>query len=543
MLGRPSVRRVARSGDRATTACATTAVGRPCYNSLCHNSLCHNKPVNLHESCDHVTIAYQTIVGLEVHVQLLTETKLFCRCSARFGAEPNTQTCPVCIGMPGSLPVMNRRAYELGLRTAVALDCEIPRFTKWDRKQYYYPDLPKGYQISQFDLPMSQHGFLAISDAKGAFEPKRVGITRAHLEEDAGKSMHDERAGVADSRIDLNRTGTPLLEIVSEPDMRSAAEARAYLDELKLLLTYLGVSDCNMQEGSLRVDANVNLHIDTPEGRIATPIVEIKNMNSFRAVERALAYEAERQWEVWQETGQKIGDVPKQTRGWDDAAQVTRGQRSKEESSDYRYFPDPDLAPITTTSEQVEAVRASLGELPAALRSRLEKDYALKPYDADVLVNQGLAAATYYLTLADTLDDAKLASNWMQQDVSRWMNDHQATIEAFPIDAARLAALLSKVKRGELETTRARDVFAAMLESTKTPDDVMAELGIEAVDESATVELCRALLADNPKIVADVKGGNEKALGSLVGQAKKRNANVQPAQVREICLKLIQAMP
>jgi aspartyl-tRNA(Asn)/glutamyl-tRNA(Gln) amidotransferase subunit B len=486
---------------------------------------------------------YQTIIGLEVHVQLLTETKLFCRCSARFGGEPNTQTCPICIGMPGSLPVMNRRAYELALKTAVALNCEIPRFTKWDRKQYYYPDLPKGYQISQFDLPMSARGWLAISDAKGAFEPKRVGITRAHLEEDAGKSMHDERAGVADSRIDLNRTGTPLLEIVSEPDMRSPAEARAYLDELKLLLTYLGVSDCNMQEGSLRVDANVNLHLDTPDGEVATPIVEIKNMNSFRAVERALAYEADRQWTVWQETKQKKGDVPKQTRGWDDAAEVTRGQRSKEESSDYRYFPDPDLAPVTTTVAQVDAVRTSVGELPAALRARLESDYALKPYDADVLVNQGRAVATYYLTLADTLGDPKLASNWMQQDVSRWLNDNGATIDAFPIDAARLAALLGKVKRGELETTRARDVFAALLTSTKSVDEVMADLGIAAVDESATIELCRELLAAYPKVVADVKSGNEKALGSLVGQAKKRNPNVHPGQFREIAIKLIQEMP
>jgi aspartyl-tRNA(Asn)/glutamyl-tRNA(Gln) amidotransferase subunit B len=486
--------------------------------------------------------AYQTVIGLEVHVQLLTQTKLFCRCSARFGGEPNTQTCPVCIGMPGSLPVMNRRAYELALRTAVALNCEIPRFTKWDRKQYYYPDLPKGYQISQFDLPMSQHGWLEISDAKGAFEPKRVGITRAHLEEDAGKSMHDERAGVADSRIDLNRTGTPLLEIVSEPDMRSPAEARAYLDELKLLLTYLGVSDCNMQEGSLRVDANVNLHIDTPEGKIATPIVEIKNMNSFRAVERALAYEADRQWSVWQETGQKKGDVPKQTRGWDDAAEITRGQRSKEESSDYRYFPDPDLAPVTTTPEQVESVRASLGDLPAALRTRLEQDYALKPYDAGVLVNQGPATVTYYITLADTLGDAKLASNWMQQDVSRWLNDNEATIERFPIEVPRLAALLGKVKRGELETTRARDVFGALLESSKPVDEVMSDLGIAAVDESATIELCRELLAANPKVVADVKGGNDKALGSLVGQAKKKNPNANPNDVRRICLEIIEGL-
>ncbi len=250
---------------------------------------------------------YETIIGLEVHVQLLTQSKLFCRCNTQFGAAPNTQTCPVCTGMPGSLPVMNREAFRLSLKTAVALNCEIAEFTKWDRKQYYYPDLPKNYQISQYDLPLSREGWLEISDPKGAFEPKRVRIIRVHLEEDAGKSMHDEVAGKADSRIDLNRTGTPLLEIVSHPDMRSPQEARAYLNELKLLLTYIGVSDCNMQEGSLRVDANINLHVATPAGKVATPIVEVKNMNSFRAVERALAYEAARQYDAWQETGLSLG--------------------------------------------------------------------------------------------------------------------------------------------------------------------------------------------------------------------------------------------
>ncbi len=253
---------------------------------------------------------YTIVIGLEVHVQLLTESKMFCGCSTKFGAPPNTQTCPVCIGMPGVLPVMNRRAVELSVKAALALNCQIARFTKWDRKNYYYPDLPKGYQTSQYDLPLSYDGWLEISDPKDAFPPKRIGIIRAHLEEDAGKSMHDEVAGKADSRIDLNRAGTPLLEIVSQPDMRSPAEAKAYLTELKLLLNYLGVSDCNMQEGSLRVDANINLHIATPAGRIATPIVEVKNMNSFRAVERAMTYEAQRQYEVWQETGKRLGERP-----------------------------------------------------------------------------------------------------------------------------------------------------------------------------------------------------------------------------------------
>ncbi len=327
--------------------------------------------------------AYTTIIGLEVHVQLLTASKLFCGCSAKFGAPPNTQTCPVCIGMPGTLPVMNREAFELSLKTAVALNCTIAPFTKWDRKNYYYPDLPKGYQISQYDLPFSHDGYLEISDPKGRFQTKRVGIIRAHLEEDAGKSMHDEAAGKDDSRIDLNRTGTPLLEIVSQPDMRSALESKAYLTELKLLLMYLGVSDCNMQEGSLRVDANVNLHIPQPDGRLAkTPIVEIKNMNSFRAVERALEYEAKRQYDVWQEDRVEMGKRPKQTRGWDDEANLTRAQRHKEESSDYRYFPEPDLVPVTVTAEKVEQVRSSLGELPAQCARGWRKPTASRPTTA-----------------------------------------------------------------------------------------------------------------------------------------------------------------
>jgi aspartyl-tRNA(Asn)/glutamyl-tRNA(Gln) amidotransferase subunit B len=483
---------------------------------------------------------YELVIGLEVHVQLATKTKLFCRCSTRFGAEPNTQTCPVCIGLPGALPVMNQRAFELAIRTAIALNCEIPTFTKWDRKQYYYPDLPKGYQISQYDLPMSQNGWLEISDSQGRFEPKRVGIIRAHLEEDAGKSMHDEVAGRADSRIDLNRTGTPLLEIVSEPDMRSPAEAKAYLTELKLLLEYLGVSDCNMQEGSLRVDANVNLHVATEQGTIPTPIVEVKNMNSFRAVERALAYEADRQWRIWQDTRQRLGDVPKQTRGWDDQVLVTKAQRSKEESSDYRYFPDPDLVPITVTHEQVEAARATLGELPAALRSRLERDHELTPYDADVLVNQGRALVDYFLVAADRSQDAKKASNWIQRDVMRSLNDMNCSIEQFPIRAESLGDLIKAVNDGELQSSRAVEVFTQMLTASQTVTEAMASLGIEKVDDRELVELCRRILEQNPRVVDDVRGGKQQALGALIGQAKKTNPNIDPGQFRAMCLKLIE---
>jgi aspartyl-tRNA(Asn)/glutamyl-tRNA(Gln) amidotransferase subunit B len=340
----------------------------------------------------------------------------------------------------------------------------------------------------------------------------------------------------------LNRTGTPLLEIVTKPDLRSPAEAKAYLTELKLLLTYLGVSDCNMQEGSLRVDANINLHVHTDGGKVATPIVEIKNMNSFRAVERALAYEAERQFDQWQETGQTLGDVPKQTRGWDDAAQVTRGQRSKEESHDYRYFPDPDLVPVTSTEAEIDEVRRSLGELPADLRRRLETTYNIKPYDSDVIVNQGRALADYFIDLASRSRDGRLASNWIQQDVLRTLADRQIAIDRFPISVERLTALLTKVKAGEIDTAKARDVFAAMLDSQKSPDEIMAELGIAQVDESETVSLCREILAANPTIVADYKAGKTKALGGLVGQAKKRNPNVNPARVQAICLELLSKM-
>ena len=490
---------------------------------------------------------YEIIIGLEVHVQLLTRTKLFCRCSTQFGAPPNTQTCPVCIGMPGSLPVMNRKAFDLALKTALALNCEIPRFTKWDRKNYYYPDLPKGYQISQYDLPMSRDGWLEISDPKGEFEPKRVGIIRAHLEEDAGKSMHDEAHGKADSRIDLNRTGTPLLEIVSQPDMRSAKEAKVYLQELKLLLRYLGVSDCNMQEGSLRVDANINLHLPSPHGKIATPIIEVKNMNSFRAVERALVYEAERQYELWQSTQIQHGAPGghKQTRGWDDQASVTRPQRQKEESHDYRYFPDPDLVPIVVEAEQVEEVRSGLGELPAALRQRLQSSFGVSAYDADVIVNQERKFVDYYLAVADACGDGKQAANWVTQDVLRLLNEQvnpaNDSMDRFPITAASLAELLVGIKRGDVPGPRAKEVFAQMVDG-KSVVTALQTLGIEKVDESALVALCQELIAANPKTVADVKAGRQQAAGAFVGQAKKRNPNIDPSRVREICLQLIQSM-
>lgn len=500
---------------------------------------------------------YTLIVGLEVHVQLQTKSKLFCGCSTEFGQPPNTQTCPVCLGLPGALPVLNREAFRLGAIAGLALNCEISPFMKWDRKNYFYPDLPKGYQISQFDLPLAHTGYLDIEvkedlsgensggqDRGGAadVEHKRIRIIRAHLEEDAGKSMHDEVAGKSDSRIDLNRTGTPLLEIVSEPDMRSPAEARAYLEELKLLMTYLDVSDCNMQEGSLRVDANVNLHIDVDGERVATPIVEIKNVNSFRAVERALAYEANRQWDEWQAEGLRMGEAPKRTFGWDDQREETVPQREKEESSDYRYFPDPDLVPVTVAPEEVDQLRQGLGELPAALRKRLEVDYGIDQHGAHVLVNQGPAFVEYFEAVARESASPIRASNWVQQEVLRILNESKQTIDQFNVSATELAVLIKAVDEGRLTTSRAKDVFQVMETSGKSTAEAMQQLGIVEVSQDDLMDLCRELLAANPQIVEDVKNGKQKAVGALIGQARKRNPNADPGAVRKICLEIIESM-
>jgi aspartyl-tRNA(Asn)/glutamyl-tRNA(Gln) amidotransferase subunit B len=437
---------------------------------------------------------------------------------------------------------MNREAFQLAIKAALSLECTIAPFTKWDRKNYFYPDLPKGYQISQFDLPFSSDGWLEVVDPKGAFS-RKVGIIRVHLEEDAGKSMHDEAAGTGDSRIDLNRAGTPLCEIVTQPDLRSPQEARAWLNELKLLLVYLGVSDCNMQEGSLRVDANVNLHIPCSDGRVAkTPIVEIKNMNSFRSVERALTYEAARQYDEWQATKAEMGKIPKQTRGWDDPAGVTRAQRHKEESSDYRYFPDPDLVPVTVGEPQLAAVRASMGEPPTVLRKTLAEKWAISAYDADVLVNQGRELVAYFEDVAARVGEGKVASNWLQQDVLRTLNERGESIDAFPIRPEALADLIGRVQKGDFDTSRGREIFAEVLASGRSVADVVASLGIAAVGDDELISLCKELLAANPKIVADVQGGKEQAAAGLIGQAKKKNPNVNPGKVRQMCIDLIKAM-
>ena len=483
---------------------------------------------------------YTLVIGLEVHVQLKTQTKLFCRCSTLFGQPPNTQVCPVCLGLPGALPVLNKKAIEFAVRTGLALQSEVASFTKWDRKNYFYPDLPKGYQTSQFDLPICARGFLDIRDSKDAFEPKRVRFVRAHLEEDAGKSMHDEVAGKADSRIDLNRAGTPLLEIVTEPDLRSPQEAKAFLTELRLLLLYLDVSDCNMQEGSLRCDANVNLHIPVDGNVVATPITEIKNLNSFRAVERALIYEAARQWDQWNREHIALGEKPKQTRGWDDVQGVTILQREKEESSDYRYFPCPDLVPVTLTADDLNRARAELGELPAAIRERLTTQYELKEYDSEVIVSQGRELVEYFESAVAAGAPSKRASSWIQQDILRLLNERQQSLSELGFAAERLADLTKAIEAGSIDTSRGKEVFAKMLEDRNlTVAAAIESLGIKSVDDGELLELCKQLLAENQKAVNEYRGGNAKALGSLIGQAKKKNPNADPRKVQDLCKQMI----
>ncbi|MBI3409350.1 MAG: aspartyl/glutamyl-tRNA amidotransferase subunit B [Planctomycetes bacterium] len=528
---------------------------------------------------------YRTIIGLEVHVQLLTRTKLFCGCSTKFGLPPNSATCPVCAGLPGALPVMNRMAFELALKAAMALNCQIASLTKWDRKNYFYPDLPKNYQISQYDLPFSKAGWLQIECPGGA---KKIGIIRAHLEEDAGKMLHDEQGGGRDSLVDLNRTGVPLLEIVSQPDLRAPEEAKAYLEEMRLLLREIEVSDCEMQEGSLRCDANVNIHIPispspvassfsreptasadriqphgTPsalaagsrlnvestgaEGETfaATPIVEIKNLNSFRGVERALKYEAERQFQEYQ---QKLGSVwnvdprsarnfagstvipvqekrngslvmvAKATAGWNEKRGVTEIQRRKEEAADYRYFPEPDLVPILIDSLMLEKARAGLGELPAAQRNRLQTEYGLSPYDASVLSSQGRAVVAYFEQTAGLSGDPKETSNWISNEVLQTLNDRKQQIREFAIPPASLAGLIQEVKSSGLNKQRAREVFAEMANSDATVKAALAKLGYQVVsDESQLREIVRRAVAANPKAVADFKKGKVKAADAIKG--------------------------
>ncbi len=530
---------------------------------------------------------YRIIIGLETHVQLLTKTKLFCGCSTRFGLPPNSATCPVCIGMPGSLPVMNGPAFQLAIKAALALNCQIAPFTKWDRKNYYYPDLPKNYQISQYDLPFSHDGWLEIPSPVPPHAPpleggawggrargdtKRIGIIRAHLEEDAGKMLHDEQGGGRDSLVDLNRAGTPLLEIVSRPDITSPEEAKAYLEEIRLLLREIEVSDCEMQEGSLRCDANINIHVPQDDGSfIATPLVEVKNLNSFRGVERAMKYEAERQfgeyqrklgneWIVDHTAGRTFGDytvlpigqmkngqliaVSKATAGWNERREVTEIQRRKEEAADYRYFPDPDLVPVKVDAAALDRVRAELGELPAVQRARLQTQFGLSPYDAGVLAHQGRALVAFFESVAAQGADPKEACNWIANDLLQTLNERKVTIRESPITAAALGELIQEVKTSGLNKQRAREVYAAMLTGLGAKDAI-AKLGFKVVaDEGQLLEIIRRAIAANPKAVADFEKGKTKAADAIKGAVMRETKGMaKMEQVQGLLLKELEGQP
>jgi aspartyl-tRNA(Asn)/glutamyl-tRNA(Gln) amidotransferase subunit B len=513
---------------------------------------------------------YDVIIGLEVHVQLQTQTKIFCGCSTAFNPDqPNVQTCPVCLGLPGALPVLNGRALHLAIKTALALNCQIAKFTKWDRKQYFYPDLPKGYQISQYDLPFSFDGYVELvpSEDQKPRGPapsdlpatRRIGIIRAHLEEDAGKNLHDESGRGRDSQVDLNRAGTPLVEIVSQPDLRTAAEARQFLQEMHLLLTSLEVSDCNMQEGSLRCDANVNLHVHRPDGnKVATPIVEVKNLNSFRFTEQAIEHEVQRQWDEFQRHGKTIDDAPKSTRGFDPDRGITYPLREKEEAADYRYFPDPDLAPVTISAAQLDGIRAEMCETPSSRRTRYQTEFGLSPYDADVLIHQGRHVCDYFETVARGCGDAKQAANWVTQDVLRELKDRKLTIGEFPVPPEALIALLQKVNSKELTTKSAREAFLKLFEvptpkqtstvvvemqllwNTKV-EEIIAEHGLGNMqDDGALDAILTAVLEKNSKAVEDFRAGKQAAIGALIGQVMKQAKGADAQAVREKLLARLQ---
>ena len=476
---------------------------------------------------------YTTVIGLEVHAELKTKTKAFCSCSTEFGGAPNTHVCPVCLGMPGALPVINKQMVEFALRFALAVNCEIQRYSKFDRKNYYYPDLAKAYQISQFYQPIALNGHL---DVNVDGETKRIGITRIHMEEDAGKLVHSGASiSTSDfSAVDYNRAGVPLIEIVSEPDMRSAAEARAYMEKLRAYLQYTGVCDGKMQEGSMRCDANISI-MPVGSKEFGTR-AEIKNLNSFKALERAIEYEVERQKEILEDGGH----VVQETRTWDDAQGMTFSMRSKEEAHDYRYVPEPDLAPIIIEKEWVEKAKSELPELPDARKARLMNEKGLDDYSAELIVADKKMAEYFDAAAAET-DDAKGVANWILGDVSAYLNSNSCGIGDFPVSPAHLGQMVALIKKGVLSSKLAKKVFVEMLKKDEAPEDLVKKLGLEQVSyEGAIQAMVDEAIAANPQSVADYKAGKDKAIGFLVGQVmKKSRGKANPGMVNKLIIKTI----
>jgi aspartyl-tRNA(Asn)/glutamyl-tRNA(Gln) amidotransferase subunit B len=467
---------------------------------------------------------YEPVIGLEIHAQLLTKSKIFCGCSTTFGASPNTHTCPVCLGMPGVLPVLNRNVVEYTIRMALATHCRVAPFSQFARKNYFYPDLPKGYQISQYELPLAQGGWVEVVGEHGA---RKIRINRIHMEEDAGKLIHDEFQPV--SYVDFNRTGVPLIEIVSEPDIESPEEAAAYLRTLREVLRYLEICDGNMEEGSMRCDANVSLRpVGTEPLGVKT---ELKNMNSFRNVQRALEFEIRRQRALL-ERGES---VVQETLLWDAGRGVTVSMRGKEEAHDYRYFPDPDLVPIEVDEKWVDEIRVNLPELPDAKRERFIRDYGLPTYDAEVLTSSK-SLAVYFEEVVRDFPQPKLVSNWIMSELMRELKRDERDIEACPVPPGSLAALLQLIEKGTVSGKIAKAVFEEMYATGKWPDEIVKEKGLVQVTDTTAIEaIIDEVIGENPKEVADYRTGKEKLFGYLVGQVmKKSKGKANPKAVNDL---------
>ncbi len=471
---------------------------------------------------------YEAVIGLEVHAQMLTESKIFCGCSTQFGSGPNSQTCPVCIGLPGVLPVLNRKALELAIRTGIAMNCRISSFSRFARKNYFYPDLPKGYQISQYELPICEKGYVdIISDGK----TRRIGITRVHMEEDAGKNVHE--GGGAYSFVDLNRSGVPLMEIVSEPDLRTPREASEYMKKLRTIVRYIGASDGNMEQGSLRCDANVSIR---PAGSTALGVkVEMKNINSFRFVEKALEYEIKRQVRTLEEGGR----IVQETRLWDPATGTTQSMRSKEEAHDYRYFPEPDLVPVVASEDWIREIKASLPELPDSKRERFISEYGLPEYDADMLVAEK-ATAEWFEKAVKLGGNAKTMSNWILTEVFKHLKEQGKEINETLMKPMHLVSLSSLVETAVVSGTMAKtQIIYEIINTGKMPEEIIKEKGLSQISDAAALEKAiDEVIAGSQKEVERFRGGDEKLMGFFVGQVMKATkGKANPRMVNELLRK------